>query len=97
MAVDTDQTIARPVVLLTGASSQIGVFAIPRLVEAGYRVFAVTRTGRPAGYPSFEQVNWLSESDALKDIENCQFLLSAGPLELAAKFLQALKPISKTY
>lgn len=89
MAVSSDQTLANPVVLLTGASSQIGVFAIPRLVQAGFRVLAVTRKRKPAGYPSFSQVKWLNEVEALRVVENCQFLLSAGPMELAAKFLHA--------
>jgi len=87
MAVDTDQAINSRGVLLTGASSQIGVFAIPRLVHAGFRVIAVSRNGKPKAFPSFKKVEWLNVSDAIEAAENCQFLLSAGPLELAMKFL----------
>ena len=87
MAVDTDQTINSPGVLLTGASSQIGVFAISRLVRAGFRVVAVSRNGKPEAFPSFKKVEWLNVSDAIEAAENCQFLLSAGPLELAMEFL----------
>lgn len=89
MAAGSDQTIKTPAVLLTGASSQIGVFAIPRLVSAGFHVLAVSRKGRPHGYPAFKQVEWLSLNDAVQASQDCQYLLSAGPMELAQKFLTA--------
>ncbi len=87
MATGTDQTIETPAVLLTGASSQVGVFAIPRLLRAGFRVLAVSRKGKPQGFPKFRQVAWLSESDAVQTSQSCRYLLSAGPLELAQRFL----------
>ena len=87
MPVGSDQTLAPARVLLTGASSQIGVFAIPRLISAGHHVLAVSRTGRPPAYPEFEQAQWLNESEALKEAPSCQYLISAGPMELAQKFL----------
>ena len=86
MAIGTDQTLA-PRVLLIGASSQIGVFAIARLVKAGFKVCAVSRRGRPANYPQFTQVDWLNEDQALKVVQDCQYLVSAGPMDLAQKFL----------
>ena len=88
MAVGTDQTLNAPVVLLTGASSQIGVFAVPRLVDAGFRVLAVSRGGRPERFAKFEQVHWLSEAEALERVNDCRFLISAGPIALVHKFLQ---------
>ena len=91
MATGTDQAIKTSGLLLTGASSQIGVFAIPRLVSAGFRVFAVSRKGKPEGYPAYEQVEWLNEDDALQVSKKCQYLLSAGPMELAKKFLETAK------
>jgi nucleoside-diphosphate-sugar epimerase len=87
MAIGTDKTINMPTVVLTGASSQIGVFAIPRLIDAGFQVIAVSRKGKPDAYPSFEQVLWLNENDALQASASCQYLLSAGPMALAKKFL----------
>lgn len=87
MAVGTDQAVNSPDVLLTGASSQIGVFLIPRLVHAGLRVMAVSRKGKPDGYPSFDRVVWLNENAALQAAGDCRYLVSAGPLELAKKFL----------
>lgn len=88
MAPGTDQTISTPGVLLTGASSQIGVFAIPRLLQAGFRVVAVSRKGKPDWCPVFDQVEWLDETGAIKASQSCRFLLSAGPMELAEKFLE---------
>ena len=87
MALGTDQAIKSPGVLLTGASSQIGVFALPMLVKAGFRVIAVSRKGKPDAYPCLDQVKWLNESDALDAASDYQYLLSAGPLQLALKFL----------
>ena len=89
MAANIDKSINTPGVLLTGASSQIGIFAIPRLVNAGLRVFAVSRKGKPTGYPDFEQVQWLNEASAMDLCQNCEYLLSAGPLDLARKFMVA--------
>ena len=93
MAVGSDQAIKTPELLLTGASSQVGVFVIPRLADAGFRVFAVSRKGKPKTYPGFAQVEWLNETDALEAAKSCQYLLSAGPLELAKKFLQTCRQI----
>ena len=87
MAVGTDQAIKSPRVLLTGASSQIGVFALPLLVKAGFRVIAVSRKGKPDAYPCFDGVEWLDETDALHAAHDYEYLLSAGPLQLARKFL----------
>ena len=87
MAVGTDQAIRAPGVLLTGASSQIGVFALPLLVKAGFRVIAVSRKGKPEDFPGFDEVEWLSETEALDAVGDFEYLLSAGPLQLARKFL----------
>ena len=88
MAPGTDQKVDAPCVLLTGASSQIGVFAIPRLLQAGFNIFAVSRKGRPAWCPDHEQLEWLSGEDVEQVSGRCQYLLSAGPMALAAQFLQ---------
>lgn len=96
MADCTDQAINTPCVILTGASSQIGVFVIPRLVRAGFSVFAVSRKGKPEHYPAFKQVIWLDVAAAVKACQHCDYLLSAGPLELAHKFLMAGGQFQKT-
>lgn len=93
MAVGSDQAIKAPELLLTGASSQVGVFVIPRLIDAGFRVFAVSRKGKPQTYPGFAQVEWLNETEALEAAKSCQYLLSAGPLDLAKRFLQDCRQI----
>ncbi len=95
MAVGTDQTIIVPRVLLLGASSQIGVFVIPRLVRAGFRVTAVSRKGKPALYPAFSEVEWLNQTDAQDAAKSCEYLVSAGPLELAQKFLMSCPQVHK--
>ena len=89
MAAGTDQAINTIRVLLTGASSQIGVFIIPRLVQAGFHVFAVSRNGKPDGFPLLDQVEWLNGDAACQVCKSCQYLVSAGPMELVQKFLEA--------
>jgi nucleoside-diphosphate-sugar epimerase len=87
MAIDPDQAINKPTVLLTGASSQIGLFVIPRLVQAGFQVLAISRKGKPETYPSFDSVEWLRGSGSVTSSRKYQFLLSAGPMEVAQDFL----------
>ena len=43
MATGIDTTLSIPTVLVTGASSQIGVFIIPRLLQAGFNVLTAYR------------------------------------------------------
>lgn len=88
MAADITKTIGSQRVLLTGASSQIGVFAIPRLLAAGFRVIAVSRKGKPEDFAEHDSVEWLTPVDAQLACPDCQYLLSAGPLQLARQFLQ---------
>jgi nucleoside-diphosphate-sugar epimerase len=90
MAGGADQTLSPPTVLLAGASSQIGVFAIPRLLDLGFDIIAVSRSGRPPGWPDIERVEWLDESAAIRAAAGCRYLLSAGPMDLAHRLLQAL-------
>jgi len=47
----------KPLVLVTGASNQVGYFLLPRLLHAGYRVLAIARH-RPDWVPSHTDLNW---------------------------------------
>jgi len=93
MAVGSDKALNTPTVLVTvtGATGQIGVFAIPQLLRAGFRVLAVSRNGKPGHFPVMEQVDWLTHTDALQAGKTCEYLLSAGPMELALSILTACK------
>ncbi len=95
MAAGPDQALNNPPVLLSGASGQIGVFVIPRLLAAGFRVAAVSRKGKPQGYPGFERVEWITERDVLETAGRYHYLVSAGPLEIAKKFLSACENIQR--
>lgn len=73
-------------VVVLGASGQIGVFVIPRLVSAGFRVIAVSRKPRPAWYPEFASVQWITPRSFLSGtITEADMLVSAGPIRLAAE------------
>jgi nucleoside-diphosphate-sugar epimerase len=81
-------------VLVPGASSQVGVFAVPLLVAAGFEVIALSRHPRPRPFPHWPQVRWLRSDEllaaggfaaaALQPVA----MLSAGPLDVARHYLE---------
>ena len=87
MAFDSAQALSRKI-LLSGASSQIGVFAIPRLLAEGFEVVAVSRQKKPAYMPDSDQLTWCGLEQAFQTYSSFDFLLSAGPMELALKVLR---------
>jgi nucleoside-diphosphate-sugar epimerase len=82
-------------VLVTGASSQLGMFALPRLQAAGFRVLALSRRAPPSAIDVSEQVSWQNpgpvpgEGSSGKVLPGwpAQHLLSCGPLDLAIALL----------
>ena len=70
-------------VLVTGASSQLGVFALPRLQAAGFRALALSRRAPPTATAVSEQVSWQNPEPILDEGVSAQHLLSCGPLDLA--------------
>ncbi len=91
MAIGSDQTLNTPAVLLAGAGSQIGVFAIPRLLTAGFHVVAISRSGKPQGVADDARVRWVTESEAVPVAGKCEYLLSVGPMDLAFRLLDVCK------
>ncbi len=80
-------------VLLTGARSQLGVFLIPRLLEAGFRVIALSRQASSDSAVQDECLVWkhpgsigigtaVGESGFLRQVA---MLISCGPIELATE------------
>ncbi len=78
-------------VLLTGASSQLGVFLIPRLLAAGFKVIALSRQASGVAAGPDEQPLWqlpevfgiggaVEESGLSAQVT---MLISCGPVELA--------------
>ncbi|MGD9021216.1 MAG: nucleoside-diphosphate sugar epimerase [Lysobacterales bacterium] len=89
MAAGADQALNSPTALLAGAGSQIGVFATPRLLDAGFKVLAISRSGAPVGLPALEGVQWVTEGEAVCHAGDCRHLLSAGPLDLALRLVDS--------
>lgn len=74
-------------VLVFGASSQVGRFLLPMLAERGMRTLAVSRSPRESN----DAVAWLRGHlpDACPaGIDDAQLLISFGPLEALASWLQ---------
>ncbi len=74
--------------MLLGASGQIGVFAIPRLLAAGFEVIAVSRKSPPKWFPRFEGVRWV-KPDVLYSgaMVHAEMLISAGPVTVATRLI----------
>lgn len=71
-------------VLLTGATSQIGIFAIPRLLAAGFTVTALSRGPAPEWYPDLDGLRWaVPDAKGPGSTGAAGSLLSAGPIRLA--------------
>jgi nucleoside-diphosphate-sugar epimerase len=83
-------------VLVTGASSQLGVFLIPRLLAAGFRVIALSRkaaAGLPDSSPGLLWVHPHALGIGVDDIPRglrvqVDMLISCGPLELAVEVVR---------
>jgi len=82
-------TLNGSTVLLTGATGQIGVFLIPRLLQAGFHVLALSRKGKPEGYLDTRHLEWLTSVDEVQAGEGCEYLVSAGPMKLAQEILES--------
>lgn len=78
-------------VLLTGASSQLGVFLIPRLLAAGFRVIALSRLASGDSAGPAERLVWkhpgsLGIGTAVGESglqEQVTMLISCGPIDIA--------------
>lgn len=69
-------------VVVTGASSQIGVFLLPRLLDPGRAVLALSRRTPLEGASSVEGLRWVRPDSP--DIKRPAALISCGPIGLAA-------------
>ena len=82
----------RGLVLVTGASSQIGVFLLPRLAEAGYRVHAISRQAGAKPLALSSGPVWVRPEEALKGekggISTATGLIAAGPPALTSRILE---------
>lgn len=74
-------------ILVTGASSQIGYFLIPRLLHSGHQVIAISRQSRPVWIAAHENLNWCS-LEKLEELDSIEGIVSAGPLSITIDLLQ---------
>jgi nucleoside-diphosphate-sugar epimerase len=68
-------------VTVTGASSQLGVFLLPRLLADGHEVRAVSRRSSPGGFSGVKDLRWLTPAEI--DAAPPGRLVSCGPIGLA--------------
>ena len=70
--------------VVTGASSQLGVFLLPRLQEAGFRVLAYSRKAPESPVDVSTAVRWMQPGHAAGA---AGYLVSCGPLDLACSMV----------
>ena len=80
-------------VLVLGATSQVGRFLLPRLRARGYPVEALSRRGRPEGYPELSGVRWIDPERSRRSVGDYAWLVSAGPLSLALDYATAMAAV----
>jgi len=67
-------------VYVTGASSQLGVFLLPRLSSAGFRVLAFSRNASASPAGQSKSVYWVRPG---RQAGPAAYLVSCGPLDMA--------------
>jgi len=85
----------KAVVCVTGASSQLGVFLLPRLRAAGFRVVAVSRSAPREPLEHAPGVAWLkpelltagTRGEEAEGLALPDYLVSCGPLALARRLV----------
>jgi nucleoside-diphosphate-sugar epimerase len=83
------------VVCVTGASSQLGVFLLPRLRAAGFRVLALSRRSPERALEVADGVTWMRPGRVpdgecggpVMSEPSPDFLISCGPLDLARRIV----------
>jgi len=79
-------------VLLTGASSQLGVFLLPRLKAANFRVIAISRKAPSVPLEIEDRIRWQQPGPAEAQV---RYLVSCGPLELACEQVQVNQKLKR--
>jgi nucleoside-diphosphate-sugar epimerase len=82
----------RETVLVTGASSQLGVFLLPRLSIAGFRVLAFSRKAPELPAEVLESVHWVRPG---QETGPASHLVSCGPLGLAHKLVTSQRGLQR--
>jgi nucleoside-diphosphate-sugar epimerase len=88
-------------VIVTGASSQLGVFLLPRLTASGFRIVALSRQAPMEPLARGANVFWLHPAaDLAAGLEQAGghpllFLVSCGPLALAVRLLEEFRNIRR--
>ena len=82
-------------VLVTGASSQLGIFLLPRLVAAGLDVTALSRRAPAAGIRLSESLIWIPPDGTGCTPAAADFLISCGPLGLACERVEGMPSLRR--
>lgn len=101
MSAEADSAGRPLTVVVTGATSQLGVFLLPRLRAAGLHVVAVSRNAPRRRADPSAGVEWLHPDVLLSSgsqehlTDSTGHLISCGPLELARNLLRNLPGLQR--
>ena len=79
-------------VVVTGASSQLGVFLLPRLQTAGFIVLALSRKAPAAPVDVTDRVRWQQYGQV---IGSARHLVSCGPLGIACELAEQISGLER--
>ncbi len=82
-------------VLVTGASSQLGIFLLPRLQAAGFRVLAFSRKAPAVPFDVSDSVRWMQAGQAVAAATEIKplYLVSCGPLAFSHALVEACREL----
>ena len=95
---NNESPTARRTVIVSGATSEIGHFLLPRLVESGYRVIALSRNVAPDWKNEVsDEIFWLradiSDTSSLAVLPSASFLIHLAPLIILPEQIAAFSAI----
>lgn len=79
-------------VSVTGASSQLGVFLLPRLQDAGFEVCALSRRAPAEPVPVSDRISWARPGS---EPGSAGYLVSCGPIDLARSLIRQHSHLKK--
>jgi nucleoside-diphosphate-sugar epimerase len=84
--------------LLTGATGQVGIHVLARLLDSGHKVLAPSRRishSQERAYPSGGSVSWVNPQALNPAFQEFRTLVSSGPIQVALQCVEVLPELKR--